>query len=287
MRPGLPRKITRDPDSGPHRVCAGSESGMTLIEVLVCALMVALMAMAVLAGLDAMARQSGSLRTRADAQAVAQQSQNRLKGYNINELSNLNRTYTTAKLDGVQFTVHETANYVSDSTGAPSCTNPTTDYLRTISTVTWPNMGTRPPIVVTGVLTPPIASIDSAHGTLAVMVKAASGAGISGVNVSLSGTSSASGVTDSTGCALFGDVPAGAYTISAASPSINYVDMATGAVITAGAPDTQNASVIGGRTASIEFDMDVGGTINYSFQSTIVSSPIPTPGAIGVVATTT
>src|SRR5581483_11220569 len=85
------------------------------------------------------AHASGYERLRADAQALAQQDENRLRGLTVDQLSNLNQTLAPVTLDGAQFTIKETAQYVSDSTGTPSCTNPSADYLQTTSTVTWTN----------------------------------------------------------------------------------------------------------------------------------------------------
>jgi prepilin-type N-terminal cleavage/methylation domain-containing protein len=85
------------------RWTAADEAGFTLVEVLVSALILVLLSMAVLGALDATTRSSFSDRLHANVEALAQQNENRLRGLNVDELSNLNKTFQGPKLDGVQF----------------------------------------------------------------------------------------------------------------------------------------------------------------------------------------
>jgi Tfp pilus assembly protein PilV len=268
---------------GRMRWGAGDDAGFSLIEVLVSALILVLISMAVLGALTATTRSSYSDRIHADAEALAQQNENRLRGLNIDELSNLNKTFAyPTKLDGVQFTLAETANYVSDSSGTVSCTNPSADYLEATTTVTWTNMAGRKPVSVTSVLTPTVGSVDSTNGALAVSVLNAAGAGYGGVNVTIAGPTNATTTTSSTGCALFGDLPSGAYTVTVAPPTGTYVDALTGATISSASPDTRTVSVAAGSVpTSAPFSLDQAGSLNLSFTTTWPGSGTAPPTGTG------
>jgi prepilin-type N-terminal cleavage/methylation domain-containing protein len=269
----------------------GSEAGFSLIEVLVSALIVGLVAAAGATGFIASIHGSSTLRVRSDAQALAQQDESRLRGLNVDELSNLSRALPAVSLDGATFTVTESASYVSDSTGTPSCTNPSADYLKTTSTVTWANMGGQSPVSVSSVLTPTVGSVDPTHGTLAVSVINAAGTGASGMSVNVSGPDSASATTSAGGCALFGNLAAGTYNVAVAPTVGTDVDAKTGQIVTAGSPDLASPSptVVAGSTAAspTQFQLDGGGTIVLSFTDAFPSgvspSPAPTATAPAVV----
>lgn len=281
----MPRAATPATAPVPTRRLAAArrEDGFTLIEVLISAVIVVLASLAVLGAIDATQHASYQVRLHSDAQALAEQDEDRLRGLTVSELSNLNRTLAPVTLDGVQFTISETASYVSSGTGTASCSSPSTDYLKTTSTVTWQNMGSSQPVTLTSVQTPPIGSVGSGTGGMAVTV-ADQGTGISGMTVSLSGPGSASQTTDANGCALFGDMPAGTYTVSVYSPAGTYVDETTGAAVTASSPDTVSQGITAGSISSASFNVDVPGTLNYSFVSTASNPAADTPGAIAVVA---
>jgi prepilin-type N-terminal cleavage/methylation domain-containing protein len=270
------------------RASVASEHGFTLIEVMASALVVLLVSAAALIALGGVTRSSWDNQVRSEAQALAQQNEDKLRGYNINEISNLNQTLPPITLNGTIFTIKETASYITASTGTPSCTNPSADYLQTTSTVSWQNMDGAAPVVVTGQLTPTVGSISANNGGLAVSALNASGGGDANVGVSLTGTSTATGATASDGCALFGDLPSGAYTVSVTPPVGVYVDGRTGQAVTAANPDVLPATVSPGTTpASRAFSLDVPGSITTTFTDAFpiagLTAPA-TPTAPDVVA---
>src|ERR1700745_3565822 len=114
--------------------------GFPLIEVLVGALLVTLIAAAVAAGLMANAKATGDQHRRTEAQALAEQDQERLKGLSPEQLDNLSQTYTSTQ-DNNRFTVTSQAWYLNQTSGA-SCSSSggaAATYFKTISTVTWTN----------------------------------------------------------------------------------------------------------------------------------------------------
>jgi hypothetical protein len=101
-------------------------------------------------------------------------------------------------------------------------------------------------------------------------------------------TASASTTTTSTGCALFGDIPAGAYTVTVAPGVGTYVDSLTGAMVSAGVPDTRTVAVSAGSVpTSAPFSLDLAGSLTFSFTDAfpagLSAPPGITPTAPGVV----
>jgi type II secretory pathway pseudopilin PulG len=198
-----------------------SEGGFVLIEVLVSALILAIVASGVLALLQTATHSAGEQRDSAKGFAVAQEDQARLRAMRLNSLDGLAET-THPKLDGTTFTVESSGVFVNNNAGAVSCSgeNIKADYVRITSRVTWPGMGGRKPAVIRSVFSPVTGSLDEKNGTLVVSVLNAAGGGLSGVGISLSGPTTAVRTTDETGCAIFGNIPAGNYTMTPSAPGL-------------------------------------------------------------------
>src|SRR5580700_6132161 len=122
------------------RARVASQRGFTLIEVLVSALITTLIATAVAGALitntDIIANQN----SRSQAETLAEQDQERLKGLSAEQLDNLGQTYT-AKAGSTSYTITSKAWYLSTSNGQ-SCSSSggaSATYFKTISTVTHTN----------------------------------------------------------------------------------------------------------------------------------------------------
>ena len=197
--------------------CLGGERGDSMIEVVIAALLVALIGAATFTGYSGVAHVAGDQNKRAQADSLAQQDQARLKGLTLSALAgsgsgNGNWSHP-ALVDGTTFTITSSTKFVSGG-GAQSCTTggtATADEVQTTSTITWfPNNDGRGPVVVNGLVAPP------AGGSL--LVRAANSSGpLSGVTITVSvGPTSVSPlVTDVAGCAVFGGLAGGTYTVAA------------------------------------------------------------------------
>ncbi|HEX4035501.1 MAG TPA: hypothetical protein VHX66_13740 [Solirubrobacteraceae bacterium] len=228
-----------------------AERGDTLVEVLVAALMVALIATASLGGFSDVGKLSETQRNEEQAATLAQQDQARLRGLTITQLSstgsgtgNTATSPFTTTIDGTAYKVVSTAAFISGSTGSSACSGSNgADEVQTTSTVTWGqsyNNGGRTPVVVHGLITP------AEGGALVATVVDPTGAGLAGVIVSLSGPSAVNPVTtDSSGCVIWTGLATGSYTVSYTPPAGTWVT--TGGV----SPPTQTGSVTAGGTAHV------------------------------------
>jgi Tfp pilus assembly protein PilV len=235
------------------------ESGFGLIEVLVSALLVVLVSSGVYLGLDAASATSGINKHRSVATYIAQQDQDRMRAMAVTELSNYRAT-STQTVGNVAFTINSAASWITDGTGAASCTSGSAqaNYLRISSTVTWAGM-TIKPVAIESVVAPPSGSFGTNQGSLAVQVRDRNGAGVPGVSVSLSGPQAYADTTNAQGCVLWGYLPVGSYTV--ALSKAGYVD---GQGV---AQPSKPVGVVGEATTTLAFDYDAGGQAQAVYQT--------------------
>lgn len=181
-----------------------------------------------------------------------------MRAMRISDLSNLNETRSISQ-DGTPYQVVSRAEFVTDATGTASCEAGTAsaDYILTTSTVTWPSIGSRPPVVSQSIVAPPNGSVSPDSGSLAISVEDSQNEGIPGVGLSGSGAGSFSGSTGSTGCVIFGNLPAGDYTLTASGTSL--VDP------NGNPPEPQTVSVVAESTNTIVLQYDTPGSIPVTF----------------------
>jgi Tfp pilus assembly protein PilV len=256
------------------RPLASEQSGFTIVEVLVSAVMVSLIAGGVMTGLEASGRATSDIRDRSRADEIAQQDQERMRGMSALELQNLDQTrYVTfdgsavpscASATGACYTVQSTGQFLGSGSGK-SCGTDQAAYVKVVSTVTWgqtPGLGgNRPPVVEQSIITPPIG------GVILVKVPDEFGAsgGTAGATVNVNGPDNLTTTTDSGGCAVFGGAALGDYNVTAAKSG--YVDpdgnpTVTGTV-TATASDTStvNLKALGqAGSMSAQFQTTIAGT---------------------------
>ena len=195
----------------PPRLAA--ETGDTLIEVLISALVIVAVVVATLSGLNNANHATSLDRERSQADALAQQDEDQLRSEPVTKLSELSETHEVLEQEvtsgGTHYTITSTAQYKSDSTGTASCTSSSAkaDYIETTSTVTWPAIGSSKPVVETGIVSPP------ADSALIVQVLGASGEAVPKMTVEASGPSAISTETSTDGCAILAVKP-GEYSLN-------------------------------------------------------------------------
>jgi Tfp pilus assembly protein PilV len=142
------------------RLRLDGETGDTLIEVLISAVLIALVVAATAVGLNSTNRATAFDRARSEADALAQQAEDQLRSEPIANLSSLKREQHVEEGSGAgktKFKIVSESEYIADSTATSSCksSTPEASYLQTTSTVTWPSIGVAKPVVESSVISPP------------------------------------------------------------------------------------------------------------------------------------
>ncbi len=197
-----------------------SEHGFTLIEVLVAALITLIISAGVATALVSATDYTSFARGQTNAQAVAEQDQERLKSMSDAQLTSLHQTRTVT-LGGSQWTVTSTATFLS-ATGQSSCTSLSTAYFKIASTVTeTTGSGSITTLAnVETIITRPLAGSLVAPVDDQIPTTPLSGVGITALGQTTNYTESAT--TDANGCVAFAGLPTDTYTITATDPG--YVD---------------------------------------------------------------
>jgi Tfp pilus assembly protein PilV len=241
---------------------APSERGSALIEVVVSSVLVVIVAGGVFTAFDTATRSTAEERHRARAHSIAEADLSRMRTMRISDLSNLSETRTETQ-DGTPYTVESDAEFQTDSTGTASCDEGTAsaDYIRITSTVTWPSIGSRPPVVSQSIVAPPNGSVSASSGALAIGVENAANEGIPGIGLTGSGQGSFSGVTGPNGCAIFGNLPAGEYTVTVSGVGSGLIDR------DGNEPGPIQTSVVAESTNTVVLQYDDPGAAVVRFQT--------------------
>jgi type II secretory pathway pseudopilin PulG len=239
-----------------------SERGFALIEVVVSAALLIVVAGGVLAGIDGPSAISGKNEARTQAAALAQQDQERLRAMTFTSLLGYQQT-TPVTVQGVTYSRYSKASWVRDNNDTNSCTIPgddtSGDYLKIVSRVTPP--GGQPPVELDSLMAAPPGGT-STKGTLAVQIKDQLDNPVVGQSVTIAGPETDTTTTNSVGCAVFGLVQQGTYTITFSrtgwvDPSaINAVSQTTS--VTAGSTTIVNHSYAQAGRLNVHVDTKVG-----------------------------
>jgi type II secretory pathway pseudopilin PulG len=199
------------------------ETGDTIIEVLISALLVGLIVVGTLTGFNVTSGASATERARAQADVLAQQAEERLRGLPLAKLEALQvepRVEETTQ-NGTKYKTTSTAEYRTDETATSSCNSTSTNagYFRTSSTVTGAWQSAKNPVVETGIISPPPGS------ALIVQATNAASEGVGGMTVTATGPAPVATPhtlsTATNGCAILSLLP-GEYKINVSQPG--YVD---------------------------------------------------------------
>lgn len=237
-----------------------------MFEAVVSMVLLVIFALGFLGAVDTASRISGNNGARTTAAALAQEDIERVKALKIRDLANMNVT-RTVNMNGVPYSITTTTQWVDDSTGTTTCPSGATrtDYLKVISSVSWPAMDRTPPVKNQTLIAVPLGTFDDATGGLIAKFLDRDGIGVPNIGVAISGPTTSSGTSDADGCAFWSGLPEGGYYIDVAQPG--YVDRDGENVI------HQSGTVIGGNTNSFVFSYDRAATINASFTTTVSGTP--------------
>jgi hypothetical protein len=129
-------------------------------------------------------------------------------------------------------------------------------------------------VIIKSIVSPPNGTIGEDRGALSVKAVDSRNNPLAGLTISGTGPATFSDTTDANGCVLFGNLPAGNYTLTPSS-ALTLVDK-NGA-----APASQTSSVVAQATNSVTMQYDRPGTANITFRTrqypAFAGTPIPTP----------
>lgn len=269
-----------------------AQAGFALIEVLISAVILGLIVIATFTGFDVADHASADERSRAQADVIAQQDEDRLRSLQIDQLSGLSET-RTVEYNKTHYTVESTGEFITDATGETSCSASTAaSYVRTTSKVTWSGAGTRNPVVETSLISPP------AGGALIVKIINSKGEPVAGMPIVATGPAPSAGTVSATtgikGCVIFAGLAEGEY--KATASETGWINSKSGGAEPL--PAEQAVTIAPGTTDKKEFEFDHPGELKVSFATTNGAAPegdtfvaqntgIPTPGfrAFGILST--
>jgi Tfp pilus assembly protein PilV len=264
------------------RVELRDERGSFLIETIVAAVLVAVVAIAMLSAFDGANRASGRTKIRAIAGSLAQSDQERMRSMPVSMLSGLAAGQSQDKfVNGVKYKVDSTAKWLADDTASTDCTanGSAGDYMEITSTVSSPSQPGLKPVVVKSLVTPAPGTLGVNQGSLAVTVVDRRGVGVPDLTVSLNGPLGASDVTDKNGCAFFGYEPVGNYT--AETTRAGWVDVM-------GRPTASKpVSIASQQVSTMQLQYDAAGSAAVTFKTdaTDYATSTTTTKRLGVVGT--
>ena len=260
-----------------------ADEGMTLIEVLVAITLFAVMAGSILAFLGGAIRLTRDDRFHMEASTLA----SRELEITRDAFASSSRGPTSIDtnlavnpsplpggtvgqplvVDNVPYTVKRTAQWSEvGSTAASTCdagSSVELSYLRVHVEVTWPGLGSRPPVAMDTVMTPPKGTYSTLTGHIGVKIIDAAGHPYDGMTVTA--TSAAGTLTESTssdGCALFAFLTPATYQIKASAPG--YVN--------------RNGDPNGTATAQVQAGQLWRTTIEYDRSATITAQLVTDAG---------
>jgi Tfp pilus assembly protein PilV len=261
-----------------------AQAGFALIEVVVSAGLLMVVAGGVLAGIDGPSAIAGRNETRSQAASLAQQDQERMRAMAVSSLIGYTNTRSVSA-GGQTYSVYSKAIWIRDANDTNSCTVPgndtSGDYLKITSKVTPPAAGAVP-VQLDSLMALPPGSAANAKGDLSVLLKDQLDQPVVGQNVSISGPQSMTVATNTAGCAVFGLVTAGTYTVSYSrtgwvDPSaVSNVSFSTSVTSASTNLVTKNYAQAG--TITVTVNTSVSGVVSASLAKnvTVVNAGIPT-----------
>lgn len=252
---------------------ARDDSGISIVEVLVAALIFAIVSVGVAQATVTAIRQAADQRARITALSLAASEIDKVRAY-IDPFDVDPEEYDVV-IDGTEYTVTRSTEWVTSSgldipCGAGGTGN--MQYKRVNVRVSWDSrMGMTPPVSSDTILAPDGRINDPTRGTIMVSVKGAAGTGTPGVAVTISPVSGGATAldtqpapTNSLGCTYALKVVPGTYNVSLSKTGHIATDQATSPV--------KSVTVVAGGTVSVPFDYDRHATLGLVYGSSSSSN---------------
>jgi Tfp pilus assembly protein PilV len=258
------------------------QSGIALLEALVSAVLLTIVAAGVFSYFSASTRATAQERHRAQANNLAEADLERLRSMPVTcPKTAPTCTYSAASIvgtpqsqtvtqDGTVYTVVSRAEYQNDPSISTNCSAGagSRDYIAVSSTVTWPDIGARPPVTASSIVTPPSGSVVPNSGSLRINVVNSQGVGIPGATLTGSGINgtqgSFGGTTNSAGCVLWKNVPSGNYSLTVAGVAAGMVDKDGNPP---NQPQPTQIGVVDQNSTTVDLQYDSPGSAAVSFRT--------------------
>lgn len=247
---------------------ARQDAGISIVEVLVAALIFAIVTVGVAQATVTAIRQAADQRARITALSLAASEIDKVRSYT--DPFDVDPAERDETIDGTEYTVKRSTEWVTSSgldipCGAGGTGN--MQYKRVNVRVTWDSrMGITPPVSSDTVLAPDGRINDPTRGTIMVSVKGAAGTGSAAVAVTITPVSGGATALDSqpdatnaVGCTYALKVAPGTYNVALSKTGYIATDQTT-------AP-TKSVTVTAGGTVSVPFDYDKAATLGLVYGS--------------------
>jgi len=227
------------------------------MEIVVSAAVLAMVALAVLAGVDAAGSSSAREKARTVAASLAEQDQERMRAMRVFALPyGSTGSARTVDVGGTDYTVTSRAQTIDDATGlTPSCVSEASQnaYVRITSTVRVAGSDRMPPVTLASLVAPPVTG-----GWLVVQLRNRDNGPVTNMPLRVTGPESRSATTNDEGCALLGPMQTGDYLIHLEQPgwtnAEGQVPVIVGARVTAGKVVTKRILYDRLGTVRVRFD---------------------------------
>lgn len=245
------------------RRLAREEQGAFLVEVMVSALLLAMLTGGVMLSFDLASKQSGHQRTQAVAANFAESKLEELRSWKFAQLSGLNLVDKPAQVGDTKLTWDAKGeSALAPKAAAAGCDDSarSPEAIKLTVSVRWPQMNGRAPVTLSSVVSAPVGG-DSSRGSFTVQIVDREGYGVEDILVKLAGPSTASANTDSNGCVRFTDM----------LPSLSYaLTFQRDNWFTT--PDSRNAvadvvAITAGQAGTKSYQYDPGGPLVVDFFS--------------------
>lgn len=196
------------------RLIAASDSGISMIEVLVALMVFSILAVGMLFALTTMTRLSGDTENREIAVSLAAQEIDKVRA--VPDAFNVLDSTTTQTVSNIVFTITRTQAWVSTTGSTASCGGGggNLQYKSVDVKVSWANqLILKKPVEATTALAPASRINDPSYGTIIVSVLGADGTGRAGIVPVITPAVGTVDPTDSDGCSYVLKVKPGTYTI--------------------------------------------------------------------------
>jgi len=247
---------------------ARSDAGFSLIELIVSltifSLLIGTLVTLIATGLQA----ARTNKDRSVAVHLASQEMDAIRQASFSTIA-IGQSSHTVTVNSVDYQVKRKTEWVAKSATNDACdsTGSSPQVLRATVSVTWPNMHNTQPVETSTEISPPVGSYDPDNGHIAVRVRDSNASPVGGVPVRVtgSGVDRTQTTIDGSGCAFFGFLTPGTYSVTLGTTG--WVDRQSVA-----AP-TQTVGVTAATISSVAFDYDQAATVALTLSG--VNSGLP------------